>query len=175
MTGEGTPVRHMRVREGDQDGGPSKRVKKAPETEGTPGTELRDLLEEVLETNWLLRQLWQTAVDERQEMHGMAQAVEGVLQEVRSIAQEMERSELQRELEDLRDDQSGYYETSGKDSESTGSWRTGSDDPEERSLEKWRTSAEPESEDLVESWESEGEDEVEQEEVEGDNEADVVA
>ena len=66
-TGEGTLVWHKRVQEGDQHKGLSKRVKRVPETEGTPVTELWDLLEEVLETNWLLHQLWHTVVEGCQE------------------------------------------------------------------------------------------------------------
>ena len=59
----------------------------------------------------------------RQEVHGMVQLVEDVHQEVHGIVQEMERTKLWMELEDLKDDQSAYYKTSGEDSESAGSWR----------------------------------------------------
>ena len=57
MTGEGTPVQYKRAREGDQDEGLSKRARKIPEAEGNLGMVLRDILEEVSETNWLLCQL----------------------------------------------------------------------------------------------------------------------
>lgn len=39
-------------------------------------------------------------------------------------------TKLQRVLKDLRDDQSAYYMTSGEDSKSAGSWRTGLKDME---------------------------------------------
>ena len=42
-----------------------------------------------------------------QEVHSMAQIMEEVRQDMRGIAQEVGRTELQRELADLRDDQSG--------------------------------------------------------------------
>ena len=116
-------------------------------------------------------------------MCSMVQVVEGVCQEVHSIAQEMEWTELPRELENLRDNQRGYYETSGEDLESAGSWRIRSEVMEEWSSEKWRTSAELESEDLMESKESEdmgaleeleGEKEVEKE-VEGGKEEEMIS
>ena len=51
MTREGTLVQHKRAWEEDQDEGLSKRVKKVPEIERTPGMKLQNLLEEVSETN----------------------------------------------------------------------------------------------------------------------------
>ena len=78
-----------RVWEGDQDEGLSKRAKKIPEVEGSLGMGLQDLLEEVLETNWLLCQLWQLAVEECQEVRSLMLAVEDVYREVHRKVWEM--------------------------------------------------------------------------------------
>ena len=110
MIWEGTPVQCKRAWERDQDEGPSKRVKKAQGTERTLAMELQDLLEEVSETNWLLPKLWQTMMEEHQEVRSLVQAVEGVCNEVCGIAWEMEWSELQKKLADVKDDQNSSGE-----------------------------------------------------------------
>ena len=69
-TGKGTPVRHKRTREGNKDGGPSKRTKREQGVERTLGMEFRGLLE-VLESNWLLHQLWQSVDGFHSEVCGL--------------------------------------------------------------------------------------------------------
>ena len=83
---------------------------------------------------------------------------------------EAERAEVRRELEELWEEAEGLHDKSSKDSESSGSWRTASKEPEERESEQWRSTVDPEleesgeSEDLEDLKESEGsEPEVEKE------------
>ena len=100
----------------------------------------QELLKEVTEANWLLCKIWQS--------------VEGVRIQTQRMAAEVEREELREEVEGLRDE-------SSEDSESSGLWRTGSEETEERESERWRSTVDPESE---ESGSSEGlEPEVEKE------------
>ena len=70
------------------------------------------------------------------------------------MAEEIERAEVQRELEGLREEADQHQEDSSEDSESSGSWRTDSEETEERSSERWRSTvdlgSEPEGEREVE-------------------------
>ena len=76
---------------------------------------------------------------------------------------EAERAEVQMELEELREAE-GLHGESSKDSESSGLWRTASEEPEERESKQWRSTVDPESEESGESEGSEGsEPEVEKE------------
>ena len=122
FTGGGAPVRRAREEE-DRREGPSKRARV---TRGPAlGTELspqQDLLEEVAEANWLLRRIWQS--------------VEGVRYQTRRLAVEAERAEVRRELEELREEAKGLRDESSEDSESSGSWRMASKEPEERESEQ---------------------------------------
>ena len=68
---------------------------------------------------------------------------------------EAERAEVRRELEELRDEAEGLRDESSEDSESSGSWRTALEEPEERESEQWRSTVDPESEELGELGESE--------------------
>ena len=71
---------------------------------------------------------------------------------------ETERMEIQRELQELQEEEAkGHCKESSIDSESLGSWRTDSEEPEEQSSERWRFTMELESEGLG----PEGEKEVE--------------
>ena len=121
--------------------GSSKRVRitQGPRL-GTEFGPQQELMEEVAETNWLLRQMWRS--------------VEGVRHQTRRMAEEMERAEVQRELEGLREEADQHREDSSEDSESSGSWRTDSEETEERSSERWRSTVdldlEPEREREVE-------------------------
>ena len=104
------------------------------------GTELspqQELLEEVAEANWLLRKIWQL--------------VEGVQYQTRRMAVEAERAEVQRELEELWEEAKGLRDESSEGSESSGSWRTASKEPEERESEQWRSTVDPELEESGES------------------------
>ena len=116
---------------------------------GMESSPQQELLEEVAEAKWLLHKIWQS--------------VEGVCYQTRRMALEAEREEVWRELEEAE----GLHDESSKDSESSGSWRTASKEPEERESEQWRFTVDPESEESGESEdmeESEGsEPEVEKE------------
>ena len=101
------------------------------------GTELSPQQELLEEANWLLRKIWQS--------------VEGVRYQTRRMAVEAERVEVRRELEELREEAEGLRNESSEDSESSGSWRTASKEPEERESEQWRSTVDPESEELGES------------------------
>ena len=59
---------------------------------------------------------------------------------------EAERAEVQRELEELREEAEGLRDESSEDSESSGSWRMASKELEERESEQWRSTVDPESE-----------------------------
>ena len=137
----GAPVSRKRVQEEEDCGeGPSKRARVVRGS--ALGMELspqQDLLEEVAEANWLLHRIWQS--------------VEGVRYQTRRLAVEAERAEVWRELEKLWEEAEGLRDESSEDSESSGSWRTAS---EERESEQWRSTVDPESEELGESEESEG-------------------
>ena len=113
----------------------------------------QDLLEEVAEANWLLHKIWQS--------------VEGVQNQTQRMAAEVERVEVWRELEELREEAEGHCNESSKDSDSSGSWRTESEEMEERESEQWRSTMDLELEELGSSKgseESEGsEPEVEKE------------
>ena len=80
---------------------------------------------------------------------------------------EAESVEVQRELEELREEAEGLCDESSEDSESSGLWRTALKEPEERESEQWRSTVDPESEEsggLEDMEESEGsEPEVEKE------------
>ena len=56
---------------------------------------------------------------------------------------EAERAEVQRELEELWEEAEGLCDESSEDSESSGSWRTVSKEPEERESEQWRSTVDP--------------------------------
>ena len=58
---------------------------------------------------------------------------------------EMERMEVQRELQELQAEADGRRKELSKDLESSGSWRTNSEEPEEQILERWRSTMELES------------------------------
>ena len=106
------------------------------------GTELGpqlELLEEVAEANWLLRKI--------------GQSVEGVRHQTRRMAMEAERVEVRRELEELWEEAEGFRNESSEDSESSGLWRTASEETEEWESERWRSTVDLESE---ESGSSEG-------------------
>ena len=66
---------------------------------------------------------------------------------------EAERAEVRRELEELREEAEGLRDEYSKDSESSGSWRTASEEMEGRKFELWRSTVDTE---LVESGSSEG-------------------
>ena len=110
---------------------------------GTETSPQQELLEEVTEANWLLRRIWQL--------------VEGVRYQTRRLATEAERTEIQRELQELQEEAEGHREELSDDSESSGSWWMDSEKPEEQSLERWKSTVDVESEGL----EPEGEKEVE--------------
>ena len=76
-----------------------------------------ELLEEIAEANWLLRKIWQL--------------VDGVRYQTRRLAVEAERPEVRRELEELWEEAEGLRNESSEDSESSGSWRTASEESEE--------------------------------------------
>ena len=59
---------------------------------------------------------------------------------------EAERAEVCRELEELQEEVEGHHDESSKDSELSGSWRTGSEETEERESERWRSPMDLESE-----------------------------
>ena len=110
----------------------------------------QELLEEAAEANWLLCKIWQS--------------VEGVQYQTWRMAVEAERVEVQRELEELWEEAEGLRDKSSEDSESSGSWRTASEETEERESEQWRSTVDLESEESGELEESEGsEPEVERE------------
>ena len=92
----------------------------------------QDLLEEVAGANWLLRKIWQS--------------VEGVWNQTQRMAAEAERAEVWRELEELQEEAEGHCDESSEDSESSGSWRMGSEETEERASEQWRSPMDLESE-----------------------------
>ena len=52
----------------------------------------------------------------------------------------------QRELEKLQEEAEGHRVESREDSESSGSWRTESEETEERESQRWRSTVDPESE-----------------------------
>ena len=106
---------------------------------GTETGPQQELLEEVAEANWLLRKIWQS--------------VEGVRHQTRRMAVEAERAEVWRELEELREEAEGLRDESREDSESSGSWRTASEETEEQKSEQWRSTVDLE---LEESGSSEG-------------------
>ena len=87
-------MRRKRTREGNKEGGPSKRTKRKQGAEKTPGAEFWGLLEEVSESNWLLHQLWQS--------------VEGFHSEVCGLVWGLERVEFLQELGGLADDQGAH-------------------------------------------------------------------
>ena len=123
------------------------------------GTELgpqQELLEDVAEANWLLCMIWQS--------------VEGVKIQTRRMAAEVERAEVRRELEELREEAKGLRNKSSKDSESSGSWRMGTEETEERESERWRSTMNPELEELgsLEGLELEVEKEMDKEIVDED-------
>ena len=125
------------------------------------GTELspqQDLLEEVTEANWLLCRIWQS--------------VEGVRYQTWRLAMEVERAEVRRELEELWEEAEGLRDESSEDSESSGSWRTASKEPEERESEQWRSTVDPELEESGESEDSEDSEESEGSEPEVEKEMD---
>ena len=64
---------------------------------------------------------------------------------------EVERAEVWRELEELWEEAKGLCDESSKDSESSGLWRTETEETEERESERWRSTMGPESEELGES------------------------
>ena len=70
---------------------------------------------------------------------------------------EAERTEVQRELQELQEEAEGHHEELSIDSESLGSWWTNLEELEEWSLERWRSTVDVESE----GSEPEGEKEVE--------------
>ena len=123
--------------EEDRREGPSKRARviRGPAL-GMELSPQQDLLEEVAEANWLLRRIWQS--------------VEGVRYQTQRLAVEVERVEVQRELEELREEAEGLRDKSSEDSESSGSWRMASEEPEERESEQWRSTVDLESEELGE-------------------------
>ena len=83
--------------------------------------------------------------------------MEGVRYKTRRLAAEAERTEAQRELQELQEEAEGHHNESSDDSESLGSWRTYLEEPEEWSSERWRSTVDVESE----GSEPEGEKEVE--------------
>ena len=96
------------------------------------GTELspqQELLEEVAEANWFLCKIWQS--------------VEGVRHQTQRMAVEAERAEIQRELQELQEEGEGQQDESSEDSESSGSWRTETEEPDS---ERWRSTVDLESE-----------------------------
>ena len=97
-----------------------------------------ELLEEVAEANWLLCKIWQS--------------VEGVQYQTRRMAVEVERAEVRRELEELREEAEGLPDESSEDSESSGSWRTALEEPEEWESEQWRFTVDPESRGNWRNW-----------------------
>ena len=54
--------------------------------------------------------------------------------------------EVQRKLEELQEEAEDHCVESSKDSESSGSWRMGSEEIEEWESEQWRSTMDPESE-----------------------------
>ena len=87
--------------------------------------------------------------------------MEGVQIQTQRMAVEAERAEVQRELEELWEEAKGLRDESSEDSESSGLWRTASEELEERKSEQWRSTVDLE---LEESGSSEGlEPEVEKE------------
>ena len=122
---------------------------------GTESSPQQELLEEVAEANCLLCKIWQS--------------VEGVRYQTRRMAVEAERAEVRRELEELWEEAEGLCDESSEDSESSGSWRTASKEPEERESEQWRSTVDPE---LEESGESEDLEELEGSEPEVEKEMD---
>ena len=59
---------------------------------------------------------------------------------VQGIAQELEKTELQRELDDLWDERNGLHGTSSEDSEFIGYWRIDPEELKEWGLEEWGAS-----------------------------------
>ena len=89
-------------------------------------------------------------------------SVEGVQNQTRRMAVEAERAEVWRELEELQEEAEGHCDESSEDSESSGSWRTGSKETEERESERWRSPMDLELEGL-EGLEPEVEKDIEKE------------
>ena len=81
--------------------------------------------QEVAEANWLLRKIWQS--------------VEGIWNQTWRMAVEAERVEVRRELEELQEEAEGHHDESSEDSELSDSWRTVSEEPEDRESERWRS------------------------------------
>ena len=61
---------------------------------------------------------------------------------------EAERTEVQRELQELQEEAEGHCDKLSEDSESLGLWRMESEESEEQSSERWRSTVDLESEGL---------------------------
>ena len=64
------------------------------------------------------------------------------------MAAEAERTEVQRELQELQEEAEGHCNELSEDSESSGSWRMELEELEEQSLERWRSTVDLELEGL---------------------------